>query len=97
MHHPIDRIVHTTAFVIPVMEHWLEREIGCDCFHNLLSGASSIEGLRKLSKKDLHICYCLYLFWCLYSLKIHAHCPGNTVQLYELSVLNSKLEVFVSC
>ena len=27
MHHPTDRIAHTTAFVIPVMEHWLEREI----------------------------------------------------------------------
>ena len=27
MHHPIDRIVHTTAFVRPVVEHWLEREI----------------------------------------------------------------------
>ena len=27
MHHPKDRIAHTTAFVTPVMEHWLEREI----------------------------------------------------------------------
>ena len=27
MHHPTDRIAHTTAFVIPVMEHWLECEI----------------------------------------------------------------------
>ena len=27
MHHPADRITHTTAFVTPVMEHWLEREI----------------------------------------------------------------------
>ena len=27
MHHPTDRITHTTAFVAPVMEHWLEREI----------------------------------------------------------------------
>ena len=27
MHHPIDMIVHTTAFVTPVVEHWLEREI----------------------------------------------------------------------
>ena len=26
MHHPTDMIVHTTTFVIPVMEHWLERE-----------------------------------------------------------------------
>ena len=27
MHHPTDRIAHATAFVTPVMEHWLEREI----------------------------------------------------------------------
>ena len=27
MHHPIDRIAHTTAFVTPLVEHWLEREI----------------------------------------------------------------------
>ena len=27
MHHPINRIAHTMAFVTPVMEHWLEREI----------------------------------------------------------------------
>ena len=25
MHHPTDRIRHTTAFVTPVMEHWLFR------------------------------------------------------------------------
>ena len=27
MHHPTDRITHTTAFVTPVVEHWLEPEI----------------------------------------------------------------------
>ena len=27
MHRPTDRISHTTAFVTPVVEHWLEREI----------------------------------------------------------------------
>ena len=27
MHHPTDRITHTTAFVAPVVDHWLEREI----------------------------------------------------------------------
>ena len=26
MHHPTDRIAHTTAFVTPVVEHWQERE-----------------------------------------------------------------------
>ena len=25
--HPTDRVAHTTAFITPVMEHWLEREI----------------------------------------------------------------------
>ena len=25
IHHPTDRIIRTTAFVTPVMEHWLER------------------------------------------------------------------------
>ena len=27
MHHPTNRIAHTMAFVTPVVEHWLEREI----------------------------------------------------------------------
>ena len=27
MHHSTDRITHTTAFVTPVVEYWLEREI----------------------------------------------------------------------
>ena len=27
MHHATDRITHTTTFVTPVVEHWLEREI----------------------------------------------------------------------
>ena len=27
MHHPTDRIAHTTAFVTPVVDNWLEREI----------------------------------------------------------------------
>ena len=32
MHHPTDRIAHTTAFVTPVVEHWLEQEIA-QCVH----------------------------------------------------------------
>ena len=27
MHHPTDRTAHTTTFVIPVVVHWLEREM----------------------------------------------------------------------
>ena len=32
MHHPTDGITHTTAFVTPGVEHWLEREIAQQCF-----------------------------------------------------------------
>ena len=51
MHHPTDRIIHTTAFVKPVVEHWLEREIAQwvhqmkdrsdDPSHHELHGATS--------------------------------------------------------
>ena len=27
MHHLTDRITHTTVFVTPVVEHWLERDV----------------------------------------------------------------------
>ena len=27
MHRPTDRIAHNTAFITPVVEHWLERKI----------------------------------------------------------------------
>ena len=29
INHPTDKIVHTMAFVLPVMKHWLEQEISC--------------------------------------------------------------------
>ena len=35
MHHPTDRITHTTAFVTPAVEHWLEREILLYCFSQI--------------------------------------------------------------
>ena len=39
MHHPTDRITHTTAFVTQVVDHWLDREIAQWVHH---------EGLIKL-------------------------------------------------
>ena len=38
MHHPTDRIAHTTTFVKPIVEHWLEQEIAN--FHRLLLDAN---------------------------------------------------------
>ena len=36
MHHPTDRIIHTTAFVKPVVEHWLDILRG-NCFKTVMS------------------------------------------------------------
>ena len=33
MYHPTERIAHTTPFVIPVVEHWLQRNIA-ESVHN---------------------------------------------------------------
>ena len=45
MHHPTDRIIHTTAFVTPVVEHWLEREVAYIvlCFDIIVSEGCSVE------------------------------------------------------
>ena len=42
MHHPTDRITHTTAFVTPVVEYWLEREIAQWVFRSVEGGALAI-------------------------------------------------------
>ena len=42
MHHPTDRIAHTTAFVTPVVEHWPEREIA-QWVHRTMSERSTSE------------------------------------------------------
>ena len=45
MHHPIDRIIHNTAFVIPVVEYWLEREIAPKLTSSIIL---IFDGLSKL-------------------------------------------------
>ena len=69
MHHPTDRIAHTTAFVTPVVEHWLEREIAqwvkivetpCDRLLELENNFECIE-FEMFAKKvfPLLLCPCL--------------------------------------
>ena len=56
--HPTDRIAHTTVFVTPVVEHWLEQEIA-QCVHHEGSIRRPIEtqiaGLRSTP---------MVLWWC---------------------------------
>ena len=53
MHHPTDRIAHTTAFVTPVVEHWLEREIVQRVHHNKGSIQQPITPSRSTLLPDL--------------------------------------------
>ena len=56
MHHPTDRIGHTTAFVTPVVEHWLERELEIRGEHIIMS---FVELYSKILR--FHIYYLYYL------------------------------------
>ena len=47
MHHPTDTITHTTAFVTPVVEHWLEREIS-----QILFTGCNIKMTKDTMEKD---------------------------------------------
>ena len=49
MHHPTDRITHTTAFVIPVVEHWLERQNRGMHFN---TGGTKTTGIRGNERAD---------------------------------------------
>ena len=52
MHHPTDRITHTTAFVTPVVEHWLEREIA-QWFHPMNDRSDD----PSHNERTLYLCY----------------------------------------
>ena len=56
MHHPTDRIAHSTAFVTPVVEPWLEREIAQWVNHVLIQG-SHLSGILYI-----YICIVLSLY-----------------------------------
>ena len=57
MHHPTDRIAHTTAFVTPVVEYWLEREIAV-CMYAWMHVCIYV---------CMYVCcFLVYLFICLF-------------------------------
>ena len=53
MHHPTDRITHTTAFVTPVVEHWLERLL--DYFHALFITRQAKSAIITVLTKSLKL------------------------------------------
>ena len=54
MHHTTDKIAHTTVFVTPVVEHWLEQEIAQWVHHEGLI-QQSITPLANALTTELHL------------------------------------------
>ena len=50
MHHPTDRITCTTAYVTPVVEHWLEQEI-TGYADNMLIYKTTNTAIKKTRRK----------------------------------------------
>ena len=56
MHHPTHRITHTTAFVTPVVEHRVEREIAYTNSEILVAVMQFINSELKILKFKLWYC-----------------------------------------
>ena len=54
MHHPTDKRTHTTAFVTPVVEHWLDGEIA-QWVHHEGSMRRPIEPRANALTTELHL------------------------------------------
>ena len=66
MHHPTDRIEHTMAFVTPVVEHWLEREIAQWVHPMKLHLAPGGKWIVLLFCLFLVFCVCFWFFVCVF-------------------------------
>ena len=69
MHHPPDRIAHTTAFVTPVVDHMLEQEI--------------VYGSTMRDRSDdpsNHVC--MYIYVCIYVCMFMYVCVYMYVYMY---------------
>ena len=74
MHHPTDRIAHTIAIVIPVMEHWLEQEIAQWVHHGEVIQQSIIRCADALLWSYILLKYIILfdgfgIISCLYTIK----------------------------
>ena len=79
MHHPTDRITHTTAFVTPVMEHWLEPHLYHD---NRTNYTPSHRGTNVLHLPELYIYlnFVTFLCLCFYQVKSRTCVTGKAAR-----------------
>ena len=71
MHHHTDRITHTAAFVTPVVEHWLEREIA-QWVRGTICGSCTFVYIYIWNRTPFPVCVCVdRLFVCMHKMIMH--------------------------
>ena len=92
MHHPKDRITYTMAFVTPVVEHWLERDIAQWVHHErsirrpIAPWANALTTELHLAPSNWKTLFCLLIknanmFWTLLK------CASNLTTGWSVMVL----------
>ena len=95
MHHPTDRITHTTAFITPVVEHWLECMYACMhvCFY------VCIDVCMYLCMCNVFVCACKYACICmrvLYTyLRVCVCACAYVCMIFRLTVTRLKIELLL--
>ena len=74
MHHPTDRIIHTTAFIKPVVEHWLER---------VMNG----ERQRERERESIYIYVCVCVCVWIRGKNVRSWCDGSSGRSFMVDPL----------
>ena len=79
MHHPTDRIAHTTVFVTPVMVHWLEWETAQWVHHEESIWRPTAPLANTLTTEELHLApWCMMSFWSFrLTARVLLHAPSH--------------------
>ena len=93
MHHPTDRITHTTAFVTPVVEHWLE--IGQWVHHegSIVHRTMSERSYHGATFRSIYIYIYIYIYTHTHS-HLHMHMYIMTLYIFN-DALNMLLLIVV--
>ena len=103
IHHPTDRIAHSTAFVTPVIEHWLEQKLWGHVSTFLVptvthTHARTHAHTHAHTRTHTHTSTCLSLYLCI---RLTAH-TCSVVSVYcggtlAKTVLLAMMDVVISC
>ena len=101
MHHPTDRIAHTTAFVTPVVEHWLKRNERKEQIIYAWMYTYIQINMHALTHTYMHTCMHTYMHACIHTYIhtymhacMHAHLHTYMCMHFENRKINDRFIEF---